>query len=118
MNPIDGPIVAAPAAHVLRVTADGPAVAAASAWTRSLAARLHLAPPDVFRLDLCVTELVTNIAEHGYTNGGDRTVELRAESAANGGGIRLEISCSTPPASPRPRTPTGECSGTRACSSC
>jgi len=87
-------------AHRLTITADASAIAAASAWIRALGARLQLPPGDVFRLDLCVTELVTNIADHGYAGRGDGEVELRAEPAADGAGIRVEIADNGEPFDP------------------
>lgn len=78
-------------AHQLKLTADLSAVAASSAWIRSLGGRLPLAPGDVFRLDLCVTELITNIADHGYAGRRAGLIELSAQPDAGGAGIRVEI---------------------------
>jgi phosphoserine phosphatase RsbU/P len=95
------------AAHHLTVSADASAVSAASAWVRSLGNQLQLRDGDVFRLDICVTELVTNIASYGYVNG-EGVIELHVEPAASGG-IRLEVIDSGRPfdplSAPRPAAP-------------
>jgi anti-sigma regulatory factor (Ser/Thr protein kinase) len=74
----------------LSVAANAKAAITASEWARSFGARLGLAPRDVYRLDLCVTELVTNIASYGYEHG-DGLIDLRAEASGEGQHIRLEI---------------------------
>lgn len=65
---------------VLASSAD--AALAASAWLRALAQEEGLSHETQFRLDLCLTELVSNAVTHGYA---DRT------------GLRLEIECIVDP---------------------
>jgi anti-sigma regulatory factor (Ser/Thr protein kinase) len=72
----------------LKVAADAAAVGAASAWARSFGSRLGLTERDLYRLELCVTELVANIATYGYDAEGG-VIDLRA--AASSGEVRLEI---------------------------
>ena len=74
----------------LTVAADANAVTTASNWARSFGAQLGLAAHDLYRLDLCVTELVTNITSHGYD---DRNglIDLRVEASSDDENIRLEI---------------------------
>jgi anti-sigma regulatory factor (Ser/Thr protein kinase) len=74
----------------LTVAADANAVTTASNWARSFGAQLGLAAPDLYRLDLCVTELVTNITSHGYD---DRNglIDLRVEASSDDDNVRLEI---------------------------
>ena len=57
--------------HRLTVTGDAAAVATVSAWVRSLGNEAQLLPADVFRLDLCVSELIANIADHGFAENGN-----------------------------------------------
>lgn len=43
-----------------------------SDWVGELAVRHHLSPAVAYRLDLVLTEAVTNIIEHGCDNGSER----------------------------------------------
>jgi len=52
------------------------AVPAASRWARDLAAELGLSDDDAFRLDLCLSELVTNIASYGTVEGSPPAIEI------------------------------------------
>jgi sigma-B regulation protein RsbU (phosphoserine phosphatase) len=83
----------------LTIAADAAAAASASGWARALGAQLGLPERDLYRLDLCVTELVTNIASYGYI---DRAgfIDLSAEASRVGGGIRVEIIDSGSPFNP------------------
>ena len=74
----------------LTVAADAKAVTTASNWARSFGARLGLAAPDLYRLDLCVTELVANIASYGYDHR-DGLIDLRVEASSDDDNVRLEI---------------------------
>jgi anti-sigma regulatory factor (Ser/Thr protein kinase) len=76
-----------PSSARLTVAADAAAAAAASEWARALGARLGLGERDLYRLDLCVTELVTNVASYAYA-GRDGAIELRAHED---GDVRVEI---------------------------
>src|SRR5262245_43849783 len=82
----------------LTVTANASAISAASAWVRSIGTRLKLPEADVYRLDICVTELVTNIASYGFDDG-EGVIELRAEAAAQGP-VTVEVSDSGKPFNP------------------
>ena len=57
----------------------------ASGWARELAARAGLSEELVYKLDLCIVEIVSNIADHGYGGGPGR--------------IRIELDLSPPGAS-------------------
>jgi anti-sigma regulatory factor (Ser/Thr protein kinase) len=85
-------------AHRLTVTGDASAVATASAWIRSLGNHAELPPGDVFRLDLCVSELVANIADYGYAADDPRDIAVRVDSVPNG--MRVEIADAGKPFDP------------------
>jgi anti-sigma regulatory factor (Ser/Thr protein kinase) len=74
----------------LTVAADAAAAAAASEWARALGARLRLGERDLYRLDLCVTELVTNVASYAYDDR-DGVIELHARDAHEDDAVRIEI---------------------------
>jgi phosphoserine phosphatase RsbU/P len=82
----------------LTVTADASAVSAASAWVRSVGARLKLPETDIYRLDVCVTELVSNIASYGFDNG-EGVIELRADAETEES-VTVEVSDSGKPFDP------------------
>jgi anti-sigma regulatory factor (Ser/Thr protein kinase) len=88
-----------PSSARLTVAADAAAAASASEWARALGARLGLTERDLYRLDLCVTELVTNIASYGYV---DRAgvIELSAEASPEDGDVRVQIVDSGSPFDP------------------
>jgi serine phosphatase RsbU (regulator of sigma subunit)/anti-sigma regulatory factor (Ser/Thr protein kinase) len=86
--------------HHMTVTGDSSAVATASAWVRSLGNHTGLLPGDVFRLDLCVSELIANIADHGYTGNGEQEIDLRVESLPDGDGMHVEIADAGKPFDP------------------
>lgn len=65
------------------------AVPAASRWARDLAADLGLSDDDTFRLDLCLSELVTNIASYGTVDGGPPTIEIEVTPEADAVRVRL-----------------------------
>jgi phosphoserine phosphatase RsbU/P len=80
-----------PSSARLTVAADAAAAAAASAWARALGARLGLGERDLYRLDLCVTELVTNVASYAYADR-DGLIELQVlQDAHEEGAVRIEI---------------------------
>jgi phosphoserine phosphatase RsbU/P len=54
-------------------------VAAASEWARALAAQTGLHDDDVFRLDLCLTELLTNAVSYGGHDPSASPLELSLE---------------------------------------
>lgn len=54
------------------------AVGAASDWIRALGAEFALLPEDVYRLDLCASELLANVASYAYADGGAHPVSVRA----------------------------------------
>jgi anti-sigma regulatory factor (Ser/Thr protein kinase) len=63
------------------------APAAASAWINALGAEFGLSPDEIFALDLCITELVSNIVSHGEPDPPDCPIELNAQVACD----RIEI---------------------------
>jgi serine phosphatase RsbU (regulator of sigma subunit)/anti-sigma regulatory factor (Ser/Thr protein kinase) len=75
--------------HRLATVGDREAVAEASAWANALAADFRLTHDETFRIDLCVTELVTNLLSYGSASGAMPHVELRAEIGNEM--IRLEV---------------------------
>ena len=46
-------------------------------WVEQLALEFLLPPPLVQRIDICLTELVSNVISYGYPNGGLGTVRIR-----------------------------------------
>ena len=44
----------------------------ASAWARELAAQAGLSEECIYKIDLCIVELVSNIVDHGYRGGPGR----------------------------------------------
>jgi anti-sigma regulatory factor (Ser/Thr protein kinase) len=79
-----------PSSARLTVAADAAAASAASEWARALGARLGLGERDVYRLDLCITELVTNVASYAYADG-DGVIELQARDVEEDGAVSIEI---------------------------
>lgn len=65
------------------------AVPAASRWARDLAAEFGLSDDDTFRLDLCLSELVTNIASYGTVDGSPPTIEIEFTPDADAVRVRL-----------------------------
>jgi len=65
------------------------AVAAASLWARDLAADLGLSDDDTFRLDLCLSELVSNTASYGAVDGNPPTIEIEVTPATDALRVRL-----------------------------
>jgi anti-sigma regulatory factor (Ser/Thr protein kinase) len=52
--------------HSLSVVSEVGCSGEASAWARDLAARAGLPEERVYALDLCIVEIVSNIADHSY----------------------------------------------------
>jgi anti-sigma regulatory factor (Ser/Thr protein kinase) len=71
------------------VAGDAAAPEAASIWVRKLGDELRLSDDEIFALDICVTELVTNIVSYSGTDLSDRPIELCVEFAADR--IRVQI---------------------------
>lgn len=71
-------------------------VGAASLWARQVAEEFDLAPEDIYRLDLCLSELVTNIVSHTPAGGS----EVRAEIAIAPQHLALTVSDDAPPYNP------------------
>jgi anti-sigma regulatory factor (Ser/Thr protein kinase) len=46
-------------------------------WVTTLAADYHLPPALVHRVDLCLCEIMTNLIDYGYPDGGVGTVSIR-----------------------------------------
>ena len=75
-----------PSPACLTVAADSAAAATASEWARALGERLGLDERDLYRLDLCITELVTNVASYAYADrGGAIELQARDERAVSSG---------------------------------
>jgi len=79
-----------PARRALSLFGEADPVVAASRWARNLAAQLGLSHDDAYRLDLCVSEFVTNIASYGKTDGSVPTIELVA--ALDPDAVRVRVS--------------------------
>jgi serine phosphatase RsbU (regulator of sigma subunit)/anti-sigma regulatory factor (Ser/Thr protein kinase) len=88
-----------PVTRTLTLLCDAGAVASASAWARGSCAELDVAEDDVYRLDLCVTELLTNIVSYAHPDSGPHlaVLDLRIEHDV----IRLVVSDAGVPFDPR-----------------
>lgn len=64
----------------LNLDANESAVRSASEWATAFAARNGLSEDDVYRLDLCVCEVVTNIVSYAYDGDHGQSLELSAEA--------------------------------------
>lgn len=64
-------------------------VARASEWLRGLGAEAGLGEEDLYRLDLCASELVTNIVSYAYEEASGHAIELHARTRP--GEVLLEI---------------------------
>ena len=78
-----------PPRRALSLTGTIDAVPAASRWVRDLAAELGLCDEETFRLDLCLSELVTNIASYGTDDGSPPTIEIEVTPEADAVRVRL-----------------------------
>lgn len=65
------------------------AVTEASAWIRALGNDLRLDPEQVFRVDLCVTEIVTNAVNHAGENAALPEIEIRVDAGEDA--LRIEV---------------------------
>ena len=74
--------------HALHPSPDAAGVARASDWLRTICAQAGLPPALVERADLCLSELLANLAEHAGSAAGDITVRL--DLAADGLQLRVE----------------------------
>jgi anti-sigma regulatory factor (Ser/Thr protein kinase) len=79
-----------PPRRALSLTGTIDAVPAASRWVRDLAAELGLSDDDTFRLDLCLSELVTNIASYGTVDGTPPAIEIEVTPEADA--VRVHLS--------------------------
>ena len=70
-----------------------------SAWVHVWAQRLGVPSPTAARLDLCSTEIVTNIMTHGYTDHAAHEIALRLDRC--GDDLALEIQDDGPAFDPR-----------------
>jgi len=59
-------------------------------WVHSLAGQFAWPPPLVHRIDLCLTELVTNIISYGYPAGGGGAVSVRCWAQAEQVVLRID----------------------------
>jgi serine/threonine-protein kinase RsbW len=64
-------------------------LARVSSWIHVWAQQLGVPAPTAMRLDLCSTEIVTNIVTHGFTDRGPHEIALRLER--RGSDLALEI---------------------------
>lgn len=67
----------------LDLDANETAVRQASEWATEFAARNGLSEDDVYRLDLCVCEVVTNIVSYAFDGEGAHSIELSAHTLTN-----------------------------------
>jgi anti-sigma regulatory factor (Ser/Thr protein kinase) len=74
----------------LSVDADPAGVSTASAWIRALAESLDFPADDVYRLDLCLSEIVANIVEHSGV--GRRAGRIALEASAPPGAASMSVS--------------------------
>jgi serine phosphatase RsbU (regulator of sigma subunit)/anti-sigma regulatory factor (Ser/Thr protein kinase) len=73
----------------LETTVSPDAVAAASEWARKLCQEVGLSGEDSYRVELVVTELVQNVAQHSAPGHPEAPLELRAE--VEGTELRLTV---------------------------
>jgi sigma-B regulation protein RsbU (phosphoserine phosphatase) len=73
----------------LTLVNDLSAVGQASDWLRVLGAEAGVAEDDIYRLDLCAAELLSNIVSYGYDD--QRAHEIELALAVNDGEIAFEI---------------------------
>jgi anti-sigma regulatory factor (Ser/Thr protein kinase) len=90
-SPTEAPGAATAPALRLRVEADAAGVGAASAWIRALAEGLGFGADDVYRLDLCLSEVVTNVVDHSGVGACAGPIGLEAEVAADGSSIAVTV---------------------------
>lgn len=74
-------------------------LARVSAWVQVRARRLGVPAPTATRLDLCSTEIVTNIVTHGYIDHAAHEIALRLDR--HGNDLALEIQDDGPAFDPR-----------------
>ena len=74
-------------------------LARVSAWVHAWAERLGVPAQTATRLDLCSTEIVTNIVTHGYTDQAAHEIALRLDRRGND--LALEIQDDGPAFDPR-----------------
>lgn len=67
-----------PAIRRISLDVDLVAVDDASEWLREAGKAYGLSPDDMFRLDLCISELVTNIVSYAGTEPGAGIIDIRA----------------------------------------
>jgi len=82
--------------HALHPSPDAAGVARASDWLRTICAQAGLPPALVERADLCLSELLANIAEH--TGAGAGPVSVRLDLIADG--LRFRVEDRGPPFDP------------------
>ena len=75
----------------LGVGADPAGVSAASAWIREFAASLDFPADDVYRLDLCLSEIVANVVEHSSAGRRVGRVDLEASASADASSISVTV---------------------------
>jgi anti-sigma regulatory factor (Ser/Thr protein kinase)/CRP-like cAMP-binding protein len=78
------------AARRLVLASDADPVVGASAWVRALGDELELTQADLFRLDLCITEVVSNVVEHAYHDTESHRIELDADATSDA--VRIRVS--------------------------
>jgi serine/threonine-protein kinase RsbW len=74
-------------------------LARVSSWVHVSAQQLGVPAPTAMRLDLCSTEIVTNIVTHGHTDHGAHEIALQL--ARRGNELALEIQDDGPAFDPR-----------------
>jgi len=82
----------------------GVASAKASAWARTLAEDAGLSEEQIYALDLCIVELVTNVVDHSY---GENPGVIRLELEIGPGAAVLTIVDDGPPFDPLSMPPPG-----------
>ncbi len=83
--------------HCLKLDGTPAAIGAASAWLRSLGSRHGLSDEDLFHLDLCASELVTNVVDYAY---GGKAGEIRLELLLDQATATLTVIDAGPPFDP------------------
>ncbi|MCB0210224.1 MAG: ATP-binding protein [Anaerolineae bacterium] len=89
---------AEPAIYTLALSNSLAELVKLSAWVKMLTGELHLSQEDAFKLELVLTEAVTNIIQHGYDDAIDCAIKIRLKHLIET--LHIEVSDSAKPFNP------------------
>ena len=89
---------AEPGTYTLALTSNLAELVKLSTWVETLAGELSLSGEAAFKLELVLTEAVTNIMQHGYDDDTNCAIEIRLRHLVNT--LHLEISDTAKPFNP------------------